>query len=1810
MNFSKKRVSYFYDSDIGSFNYGGDHPMKPRRIKLAHDLITGYGLHKKMKVYPINKSTNEDLTNYHSKEYIEFLRFITPDNEDIFDGMLKTYNIGEDSPIFDGLFKFSQISAGGSIDGARKLNNGETDIAINWAGGLHHAKKKEASGFCYVNDIVLGILELLKCHPRVLYIDIDIHHGDGVEEAFKKTNRVMTCSFHKYGYGYFPGTGNVKDIGIGEGENYAVNFPLDNGMCDQSYLNIFKKTIDAIMKYYQPTAIVLQCGADTLAHDELGCFNLTLKGHGACVQYVKGIGKPLLVLGGGGYTPKNVAKCWTYETSLLLNETDLPNTLPETEYSLDFPLEKYLHIEPKTMKNSNENKNLEKLYLQIVENLKKIESVPSVGIRTVPPDGFGFGLDYNSYEKYEDNEDYFEDSEEEDYLDTLWNEDERDFGIDYNLKFLDETFEEMPTFSFLKKNLDNNGSDPLTTKLHQNKSFGNFQTEKKLKNDKKHLRTNNVLNRPNLDNNNTINDEKKDENKIDKNIKEKQLIDNTTIIIKLNHNINNDDDDDYGDDSDDDVNINGVCDNNKDEKNNFKKYNEKNNEKIINGTNNEKNEDNNNIENANENKNSNDNLVNDNTKKTFRIISNNKEKRIQQNCKYNSLTRIQNQTIGQRQRSLGLNEKLFLDNKGIVYDQNYQVITQEHLIQSKIIQSMSKKYPKPKIVDQIVGGLEFPRIKNFENFMKFEKACLKWKEQMEEKLSKFVLPKPLSNHYYRPYLFNQNSNFPQKEIISEFENENSFSNPQDFQPIQMENSQLKIKKFTKKELSVIEKERVLPDFMKDTESIISENEPWNNKLIPEEPNPNNYKTFQEFEKALQRWSKIVLKSFKKIPPHATDFREIHGLVSLEEKRRDEERKKQLKIQRRNTLSNFGKSKNNLNLTFTKNFKNNQKRFRLSGKYPNSYRPWIINFHKRCLLYSPKQGLNALTSFQTIITQRYLSNLFKTAILKNGKQQENDQKGKNSFNGKNHRKFKTSQIEINILSSTFKQNTFSPNSKSAYIIKELLESLNENNTKNTENKSFRVIGILHGQLKNSTNFYQRKKHINSRSLSNFYLRRSDISGSLLPKSVDCPLKINGGKVIYPIPNYENDEPIDLFSVNKKNYQFKIKRSLNNFKSQHKFNKLNSSYYPQKFLQKKLNLQIQSIKDHFSNNVNLDKIGLILSLLTSNLPLDIFIQLMNETVFEKLSQKMFSEAIYSIINTKNLKKILQLFHHSISLLTHSKTSFFITGLLESHIGTKIIVNYSLNNDIQSLYYIAYAMNFLDCNVSNIHPYDEETKQYSIKIFGKKNWELEQKLFVYYYIRHILGPMLVPKKKFLYLSISSDIKKELTKGKDADGCKEKDDNMNKGKSKGKKKNKNKIKVKNLKSKSMSNINPMKKKTNGNDDNNVNTIENEDLICLDSTIFKKLMTHLLKLINNNTYTFELLIILTKLIYKLSFAMVLCCKIDIIQSHNRNKLNNNNDNNNNNNNNNNRSKWGKSGKGKNVHLKPFTKKQIFIDLNSFDTIFKIIENGKTELDLVKCYLVKTFTKFLQIPNIYLFLLKKEKCYSIFNIITKISISNRLSKSIWRFLYILIFSHPNALQHLIILKKFQNFLGMVSSVSSVSVVSHGLDFIHKLFMLPEKNHLKKLNLLNQISPININEMHFQLLKTHQLFIDFFTDNSMFVKLNMIFMKHGKSDFNTNRKITWFIFVKLSKVYYVLLDKSFCIKILKSNSKKEQYKEGFNTFESMIFESKSLESNSSSIAIYGKGKIVNFNDSKRRWTAGNKLKETFKNKKFRKWLKKK
>ncbi|KAJ5669370.1 Histone deacetylase RPD3 [Penicillium macrosclerotiorum] len=388
---NNKKVAYFYDSDVGNYAYVSGHPMKPHRIRMTHSLVMNYGLYKKMEIYRAKPASKYEMTQFHTDEYIDFLSKVTPDNMDQFSKEQSRYNVGDDCPVFDGLFEFCGISAGGSMEGAARLNRNKCDVAVNWAGGLHHAKKSEASGFCYVNDIVLGILELLRFKQRVLYVDIDVHHGDGVEEAFYTTDRVMTVSFHKYGE-YFPGTGELRDIGVGSGKYYAVNFPLRDGINDVSYKSIFEPVIKSVMEWYRPEAVVLQCGGDSLSGDRLGCFNLSMRGHANCVNFIKSFDLPTLILGGGGYTMRNVARTWAYETGILVGDS-LGSELPYNDYYEYFAPDYELDVRPSNMDNANTKDYLDKIRNQVVENLKRTAFAPSVQMTDVPRNPILDGMD-------------------------------------------------------------------------------------------------------------------------------------------------------------------------------------------------------------------------------------------------------------------------------------------------------------------------------------------------------------------------------------------------------------------------------------------------------------------------------------------------------------------------------------------------------------------------------------------------------------------------------------------------------------------------------------------------------------------------------------------------------------------------------------------------------------------------------------------------------------------------------------------------------------------------------------------------------------------------------------------------------------------------------------------------------------------------------------------------------------------------------------------------------------------------------------------------------------------------------------------------------------------------------------------------------------------------------------------------------------------------------------------------------------------------------------------------------------------------
>jgi histone deacetylase HOS2 len=315
---------------------------------------------------------------------------VTPENIHQF---ANTYGVGDDTPVFHGLFDFCSGYAGASVEAARSLVTKKSDIAINWTGGLHHAQRFKANGFCYVNDIVLAILQMLRFYPRVLYIDIDVHHGDGVEQAFWKTDRVMTLSFHKYApENFFPGTGNISEYGptphYKAGSHFSLNVPLEDGIEDDEYVWLFREIVGPAVDAYRPSAIVLQCGADSLAGDRLGRFNLNIPAHGACLAFVKQLRLPLLVLGGGGYTPRNVARLWAYETALCVGATlreELPHFTPHRRFfEPDATLLPRLSS-ASAYENRNTRAQLQSHIRTVREYLRYVARSPSVVMDYFPP---------------------------------------------------------------------------------------------------------------------------------------------------------------------------------------------------------------------------------------------------------------------------------------------------------------------------------------------------------------------------------------------------------------------------------------------------------------------------------------------------------------------------------------------------------------------------------------------------------------------------------------------------------------------------------------------------------------------------------------------------------------------------------------------------------------------------------------------------------------------------------------------------------------------------------------------------------------------------------------------------------------------------------------------------------------------------------------------------------------------------------------------------------------------------------------------------------------------------------------------------------------------------------------------------------------------------------------------------------------------------------------------------------------------------------------------------------------------------------
>jgi acetoin utilization protein AcuC len=260
------------------------------------------------------------LKKFHTPKYLNVLRNA---DEGKFEAEALFMGLGTpDCPIFKGMYGYSALACGASIKGVEMLLSGETFYAYNPSGGFHHAYPDRAAGFCYMNDVALACLVLAQEGKRILYLDIDVHHGDGVQDIFYDRDDVMTISLHQSGKTLFPGTGFVEDLGTGKGKGYSVNVPLPVGTYDEMYMKAFLQIVPPLFEKFAPDVVVFEFGADTLAGDPLAQIYLTNNVHVEIIKRLMKFDKPILMTGGGGYNIQNTVRAWALAWSILCGADD------------------------------------------------------------------------------------------------------------------------------------------------------------------------------------------------------------------------------------------------------------------------------------------------------------------------------------------------------------------------------------------------------------------------------------------------------------------------------------------------------------------------------------------------------------------------------------------------------------------------------------------------------------------------------------------------------------------------------------------------------------------------------------------------------------------------------------------------------------------------------------------------------------------------------------------------------------------------------------------------------------------------------------------------------------------------------------------------------------------------------------------------------------------------------------------------------------------------------------------------------------------------------------------------------------------------------------------------------------------------------------------------------------------------------------------------------------------------------------------------------------------------------------------------
>ena len=323
-----RKAAFVYDDALSRHVSREDHPLRALRLKYTYELLESYRAFEGegstlMKPRPAKDS---EIISIHTSEYLEAIRGLSR-GEGTFDPGRYNFSARGDNPVYEGMFEAAILSTGATLVAAECVLSERADVAFSISGGLHHAAAGHASGFCVFNDPAIAINLMLSKGLRVAYVDIDAHHGDGVQNAFYDTDRVLTVSLHESGRYLFPGTGFVEETGVGAGEGFSVNVPLSPYTNDDTYLWAFREVVPPLVDAFRPDVLVTQLGIDSYHSDPLTHLMLSSRGFTQAVAEFTRMGYPWLAMGGGGYDLGAVARCWTLAYGIMAQK-EWPDEVP------------------------------------------------------------------------------------------------------------------------------------------------------------------------------------------------------------------------------------------------------------------------------------------------------------------------------------------------------------------------------------------------------------------------------------------------------------------------------------------------------------------------------------------------------------------------------------------------------------------------------------------------------------------------------------------------------------------------------------------------------------------------------------------------------------------------------------------------------------------------------------------------------------------------------------------------------------------------------------------------------------------------------------------------------------------------------------------------------------------------------------------------------------------------------------------------------------------------------------------------------------------------------------------------------------------------------------------------------------------------------------------------------------------------------------------------------------------------------------------------------------------------------------------